>query len=331
MTENPPGSSEPGVAVTGLPGRSVVDRQDGRIVVGYDGSPDSCAALDWAAALAHRTHLPLTVLHVVDYLGQLPGTLPAVPTPQRVEQAVGPPAELVAAEGVHLARTRTDSIDITAVTHVARVAYSLIEHSRDAALLVVGTRGRGELGGAILGSVSFAAVGHAHCPVVVVRGDSRHPPGPDRPIVVGVDASPGSDAAVRLAADRAAAEAAPLLVVAAYQSVSAQVWAEAAGSAVIGRSFAQAAQHAADLAVEAATDLARRHQPGLDVQGRSIEGPAKSVLTATATGAGLLVVGTRGRGGFAGLRLGSVSHNLIHSSPCPIAVTSPASDAPGPQ
>lgn len=298
--------------------------QTAGVIVGYDGSPDSCRALDWAASHAQRHGMPLTVLNVVDYLGQLPGTLPTVPMPHRVEQAAGHPAQQVAAEGVHRARKSADSIDIIALTHTSRVAYSLIEHSRTAALLVVGTRGHGELTGALLGSVAFAVSGHARCPVVVVRGDAAGLPGPDRPIVVGVDGSPGSDTALRFAADTAAGDRAQLLVLAAHQSISAQVWAESLGTGVTGRSFDQAARLAAERAVEASVEEARRRQPNLNVTGRVVTAPVVGALTSAAAGAGLLVVGTRGGGGFAGLRLGSVSHGVIHASPCPVAVIPPA-------
>src|SRR3954462_549709 len=73
--------------------------QTGRVIVGYDGSPDSCAALDWAATHAQRHGLPLTVLNVVDYLGQLPRPGPPLRTPPRVLQAAAEPAEQVADEG----------------------------------------------------------------------------------------------------------------------------------------------------------------------------------------------------------------------------------------
>jgi nucleotide-binding universal stress UspA family protein len=302
--------------------------QTAGMIVGYDGSPDSCRALDWAAAHAQRHGMRLTVLHVVDYLGQLPGTLPTVLLPHRVEQTAGHPAQQVAAEGVHRARKSADSIDITALTHTSRVAYRLIAHSRSAALLVVGTRGHGELSGALLASVAFAVSGHARCPVVVVRGDGVSPPGPDRPIVVGVDGSPGSDAALRFAADTAAAESADLVVLAAHQSISARVWAESLGTEVTGRPFDQTAQQAAERAVEAAVEEALRRQPGLNVTSRVVTGPVLGALTSAAAGAGLLMVGTRGGGGFAGLRLGSVSRGVIHASPCPVAVIPPAEIPP---
>lgn len=69
-----------------------MNSQTGRVIVGYDGSPNSCTALDWVASHAQRHGMPLTVLNVVDYLGQLPGTLPTMPMPHRVEQAAGHPA-----------------------------------------------------------------------------------------------------------------------------------------------------------------------------------------------------------------------------------------------
>jgi nucleotide-binding universal stress UspA family protein len=296
-----------------------MDNQTGRIVVGYDGSPGSCAALDWAAAHAQRRDQPLTVVHVLETVGQLQGTMPTVPRPDRVLAVTGHPAEQITTEGVERARRSAGSIDINAITHVSRVAYSLIENSRNATLLVVGTRGHGELGGALLGSVAFAVSGHAHCPVIVVRGDASHLPGPDRPVVVGVDTSAGSEAALRFAADTAAAAGAPLAVICAYQSLSCQVWFEP-GPGNDVRSFEAAARKAAEQAAQIAVWAATKQQPGLDVQHRTVEAPTTIALSSAGNGAGLLVVGTRGSGGFAGLKLGSVSHGLIHSAPCPVAV-----------
>lgn len=295
-----------------------MNSQTGRIVVGYDGSESADAALDWAASEAERRQLPLTVLHVLNHLDLTPG----VGTPAWVDLATDA-EDAIAAEGIRRARSTAPSIDIQSFTHVDTAAHTLIEHSRDAALLVVGTRGRGETTGALLGSVAFAVSGHAFCPVVIVRGDAGAPVGPSRPVVVGADGSPGADLAVRYAAEVAAGASAPLVIVTAYHSAASQAWAEASVYTLEGEggpTFGSIAAQAAAKIVAAATELALAAQPGIEVRPVVVEGPIAGMLTAASIGSGLLVVGSRGRGGFAGLILGSVGHSVIHSAPCPVAV-----------
>jgi nucleotide-binding universal stress UspA family protein len=298
--------------------KPIVNRETARIVVGYDGSVPANAALDWAAAEAERRGLPLTVLHVLNQLNLTPG----VGTPTWTALATDA-MDAVASDGVQRARKSAPSIDIRGVTHADPVAFTLIESTRDSALLVVGTRGRGEAAGALLGSVAFAVSGHASCPVVIVRGDADEPVGPGRPVVVGVDGSSGSEVAVRYAAGFAAAASAALIVVAAYRSAGSRAWGEAEVYTLEGEggpTFGSLAQEHAGETVAAAGALARTAQPGLEVRELVVEGSTAESLVAAAAGCGLLVVGSRGRGGFAGLMLGSVSHRVIHSAPCPVAV-----------
>jgi len=308
-----------------------MESESGRIVVGYDGSPPSVAALDWAAVEAERRHLPLTVLYVVDrYVtdprGQVEGTpestgLPGLAARRRVR------AGRVVAEAVRRARKTAGSIDITAMTHVARVASTLIRSSRRSALLVVGTRGAGDVAAAHLGSVGFALSAHAQCPVVVVRGDSSQPPGPDRPVAVGVDGSIGAEAALEYAAQVAATASADLIIIVAGRSSVPVGGDEAAASTPAstptpagGPILETMSGRDAQAAMASAVRVTTRLYPDLPVHERVVPGPALEALTAAAAGCGLLVVGARGAGGVAGLMLGSVSHAVIHSAPCPVAV-----------
>lgn len=291
--------------------------QTGRIVVGYDGSDHASAALTWAATEAERRGRGLTVLHVVDYLGLIPSPMGPFGWPENEDDSV----VRIAKSGAELAREVAAQIDVTAVTRVARVPGTLIEFSADADLLVVGTRGHGELAGAVLGSVAFAVSAHAHCPVVVVRGEPVQP-GPDRPVVVGVDGSAGSHEAVRYAADVAAASEAALVVVSSYRTLASETWAEAyvALESEGGPNFESMAREAARTAASAGAQIARQAYPELNISEEIVEGRPAPALAQVAASAGLLVVGSRGHGGFAGLMLGSVSHALIHSAPCPVAV-----------
>jgi nucleotide-binding universal stress UspA family protein len=301
----------------------MMNSQAGRIVIGYDGSTHSQVALDWAAAEARRRDLPLTVLTVFDQVAAVPITFGGSVWPAMFEKE----AIELAEAGARRARTIAMSSEVTAATVCSQVAYGLIKASQEAALLVVGTRGHGEFAGTVLGSVAFAVSAHAHCPVVVVRGEAQQLPGPDRPVVVGVDESAGSQAAVRFAADVAADTGAPLIVASAYLSSASQVWAQATpGLETDGTvSFDSVVRTAATEKASGAIALAQALHPALAVQEVVIDGRAADALATTAKGCGLLVVGSRGRGGFAGLMLGSVSHEVIHSAPCPAACPSVSS------
>jgi nucleotide-binding universal stress UspA family protein len=292
-----------------------------RIVVGFDGSPAAGAAVDWAAAEAVRRDLSLTVVHTVelpDAVAEATGGLGAAAA--RVAAA----AEAITEHGVERARKTAGTHLITSLTGRGSAAKLLVEASRTARLVVVGTRAWGEVPASLLGSTAFAVTAHAHCPVVVVRGSADELPGPRRPVVVGEDGTPESLVALRYAAAAAASAGAPLRVVTAWRPGLIDAWALTAEPG---------ANHDLDLnevvrrvAVETARDganLVREAHPHLEVTSYAAPGPPVPVLCDVASGAGLLVVGSHARGGVASLVLGSVSRGAICSAPCPVAVVRP--------
>src|SRR5699024_2890794 len=150
------------------------------IVVGYDGSAESRAAVHWAASVAKRRGRPLVVATAA---GVDPGS-------ELVREA-----EALSAEGLEQARATAD-IEASAVSPGSGVVASLVKMSEDAELVVMGNRGRGRLRGALLGSAAFSVAIHAHCPVAITRDTIRPLPSSEYPIVVGSDGSPASSAAV---------------------------------------------------------------------------------------------------------------------------------------
>jgi nucleotide-binding universal stress UspA family protein len=163
----------------------------GSIVVGVDGSESSDRALRWAIQQAVLEHRPLTVVHA---------SLAATePDPDAVVTAACTTVEHVA-----------PGLEVQQVRSVADPRQALLQLSADAAMVVVGSRGRRQLRSLVLGSVSVAVVRHAHCPVVVVRpanaGAVRNG------IVVGIDASPESRPVLEFAYREAALRDLPLLV-----------------------------------------------------------------------------------------------------------------------
>lgn len=289
----------------------------GSVVVGYDGSAHGAAAVDWAAREAGRRGVDLHVVYAADYAGVVPPAGAATWLPDVAIEA----AQEVTKEGADRARQAVDGLQVSTQTVIGSVAGCLVEAAREAALLVVGTRGHGELAGALLGSVAFSVSAHAPCPVIVVRGDSTTRPGPERPVLVGVDGSPAAEAALTFAADTAQALNAPLVIAAVWQVDASQTWEAAYWTSVApDRTPAEAARSAAQEVVEQAARTAQQHRPGLATRTEVLSGPVGRALADHAAGAGLLVVGARGRGGFTGLLLGSVSRAVIHRASSPVAV-----------
>ncbi|MGI5129960.1 universal stress protein [Pseudonocardia sp. CA-107938] len=291
------------------------DRAGAPVLVGIDGSPSSLRAARWAAREAVRRGTGLRLVHAF-------GPMPVI-APDRLD--VGLPSD-----GDHrghlLARAR-DDLDAAAVAAVAEAPglrvdsevlpdfpiTCLVAESRHAELVVIGDRGRGGVAGVFLGSVAVALAARAACPVVVVRGD-REPDATD-PVVVGVDGSSVSDAAVAFAFEAAAARGAGLVAVHTWENVLSD-------ELVVG------------IELKTVLDAERRHLvevlaphrarfPGVAVRMQVRMGRPDRALCAAAERAQLVVVGSRGRGAFAGL-FGSVSHALLHRCPCPVVVVRPS-------
>ncbi len=201
---------------------------------------------------------------------------------------------------------------------------ALVELSRDARLIAIGSRGLGGFQGMLAGSTAVALVARGHCPVAVIREQPEGVPPRYGPVVVGVDGSPTSEPALAMAFEEASLRDADLVAV--------HTWAEFASDTA----YAYARQFFVDWeAVETRERelLAERlagwqsRYPEILVR-RVVTGgrPAGSLLKCAAD-AQLLVVGSRGRGVISGMLLGSTSHAMIHHAPCPLLVVRPP--APG--
>ncbi|MFE7874433.1 universal stress protein [Micromonospora humida] len=283
------------------------------VVVGVDGSPASLAAAEQAAHAAVLRGVPLHLVH--GYLHPLGYGVPlnpydlGVPAPSEEAQRM---LERTAAE----LADRWSGLTVQARQVAGGAGATLVEESRRAGLVVVGSRGLGGFTGLLLGSVGAQVAAHAHCPVLVVRPDT--PAGrPDGPVLVGVDGSP----AAGVAADQAAAEAVrrgvPLVLV-------------HVGSTPPERDGADAEQaeagyraHAVRLLAEASAAVRADH-PDVVLREHPVRavGVAQGLVEASAT-ASVLAVGTRGRGGFTGLLLGSVSQAVVQHAHCPVLVAHP--------
>jgi nucleotide-binding universal stress UspA family protein len=291
------------------------------VVVGYDGSPASSAAVDWAAAAAARRNTTLQVLTAVDY-----ASVPVWPgaSTEYLRDVAMDQARSVADEGVSRALSVGAGVQASSVPAAGGAAGALVEASRAASLLVLGRAEHGAFTSALLGARSLTVIAHACCPVMLVPTGPVLPPGPGHPVVVGVDGSPAATSALAFAADVAAGWGAPLTVMSVWQVPSSETWARAYWDAAPQDSgLHNAKRQRAEQVVQEAVNRVRAEHPDVDVTGQAVEGRAGQALAAASADAGVVVVGSRGHGGFTGMLLGSVSHAVLHAARGPVAVIQP--------
>jgi nucleotide-binding universal stress UspA family protein len=299
-----------------------------RVVVGVDGTVGSRAALvyAWAAAAARGGALEVVGTYDVDPVWMDPADYDSTLADSlraSMEQAVSRLVRDVRADD---AVTGLPEVPISIVVTTGPPAQTLVDLSRDAALLVVGRRGRGGARGAMLGSVALHCSLHARCPVVVAHPVAGDPAEPAR-VVVGIDGSERSRAALVAAVAEAGHRAARVEAVAAYELPD--LWSGMASTIVPSAEQLHAAVEArAHAFVKDVMYLlvGEGGRPGVHVE--IVEGPAHDVLVARAQGAALLVVGSAGKGELRSLLLGSVALHCAMYAPCPVMVVHPRPDRP---
>ncbi|WP_238012283.1 universal stress protein [Dactylosporangium sp. AC04546] len=278
--------------------------QTQRIIVGYDGSVEAREAVDWAADEADRTGLPLRIV----YAYQL--AWPAAALYGRVTEVLLADSEERGDHTIHdiveHVRRRRPTVEVSGVaTHAEPAPMLLGQAAAGTRLLVVGNRGGGGMSNLLLGSISQQVATHARVPVAVVRGRTG---ATDGPVVVGVDGSASTDAALGLAFEAAAARGAEVVAVRAYSPPS---------PAVVPLSAVEADERNA---LEASLAGWAEKYPGTRLTALLAVGRAAQVLVGMSHTAQLVVVGSRGHGGFTGLLLGSVGQQLMHHAECPVLI-----------
>lgn len=284
------------------------------IVVGYTGTADATPALEIAARLSRRIPSPLRIVHAFD--------LPTMDVP--MGPGIDPPsqheAEEWCAEVIQDGESRATelgAVDVTSTVALGPAPGALIGQAGPDDLIVVGHRSRGEFAAALLGSVAMQVSAHAPCPVLVITKNARTEV--SGPIVVGVDGSEPSRKAAEFAASWADHFGVDLIMVAAWQPQTMVGMAGGWALPMMHDAGDQIEQGTVDMLEEIAAPLREAH-PGLTITTRAGTGDPADVLLHAADGATALVVGSRGRGGFAGLLLGSVSHRVLSGAPVPVAI-----------
>jgi nucleotide-binding universal stress UspA family protein len=269
--------------------------------------------LTWALDEGRRRSAPVRVVYVLEW----PVHLEPI-----VQRPIGWPdsqfrrdAEFVVEEAAADAARSQPDVTVRSVVLEGPVAATLCTLSAHAQMIVLGQRGVGGFGGLLVGSVSLAVSAHAHCPVVVVRGSSPEVR-LDLPVAVGVDDSVTAKLAVGFAFEEAESRGVGLVAVRAWQPPHVP-WRTDVRPLVLDTDELETAEHHA---LHAALTPSRDRYPAVPTTTRLVPGNATHALVTQSAEAQLVVVGSRGRGGFAGLLLGSVSHQLLHHSHCPVAV-----------
>ena len=284
------------------------------VVVGTDGSESSFAAVTWAAREARLHRCPV---HVVAALG--------APTPYGDGIRLPPSyfADRDRAVHGHLDRAAaivrtvdhaTPVIEITSEILAGPARPALIEASKSARMVVVGSRGLGQVTAALAGSVAVALTAHAHCPVVVLREPSAGATDIGE-VVVGVDGTDNSRPALAAGFEEASLRGVGL--------VAMHTWSPFTLSTVFDDQLdlpwdeVEVAEQA--VLAESLAGWAERY-PQTPVTRSVVRGNSAEQLRDRSADADLLVVGTHGRGGFAGMLVGSTSTVLLHSATCPLMI-----------
>ncbi|MGC0418116.1 universal stress protein [Embleya sp. AB8] len=280
------------------------------IVVGVEHTDAGRLAVVWAADEAARRGLPLRLVHALDWPPGIDHDTAPNPHRQTWSDRFRSAGLRALDEARELATSRHPGLAAeTVLAHGAPVPV-LREHTRDAAMLVLGSR-RLSAATELLttGGIAVPLTAHATCPVVVVRVP-EHTTADPATIVVGVDGSAHSEPAVAYAFDEAARRGATIVAVAVRQP---------SGGLLAGLQMGEEMQEGRLRLAETLAGWTEKY-PNVPVRREVAVGHPVKVLRDAAEHALCLVVGTRGRGGFTGLLLGSVGHGLIHHARCPLVI-----------
>jgi nucleotide-binding universal stress UspA family protein len=289
------------------------------IVVGVDGSPPSKSAVQWAAHEARTRNVPLTLIHVVvtPAWGPTPWLLSEAPLPLPAEEdsALEEAGQKILGEAVKIAEDSAEddvAFEIKSELYFSVPVSTLVNLSKQARMVVVGCRGQNTLSRVLFGSVSNGLIHHAHCPVAVIPDSAQSTPVRSKlPVVVGVDGSAASELATEIAFDEASRRGVDLVALHAYR--------DADLPKVLNVQWSGDHPIPPQALAHRLTRWLERY-PDVTIHPRIVcDNPARHLIEESQS-AQLVVVGSRGRGGFAGMLLGSVSTAVALTATVPVIV-----------
>jgi nucleotide-binding universal stress UspA family protein len=283
------------------------------VLVGVDGSADSLAAVDLALREAALRNLPVHVLYA-DPWAHHAGWAEADPDASLTEELLVDPHLVLRTALKHAAATGTGTTAVGGEVLAGDPATVLVRESARADLVVLGHRGRGGFPELLLGSVAAKVSAHAACPVLVTRGV----PPREGDVLVGVDDSFAPSPALGFAFREAALRGVGLVAVHAWTGPY------LSGPSDLLVYDPELARRDLERLLAEAVGNSRDGYPEVPVSTRLVWGRPTRTLVVACHGAQLAVLGPRGAGVLPGLRLGSVTHALLHHAPCPVAVVPPA-------
>ncbi|WP_375481408.1 universal stress protein [uncultured Mycobacterium sp.] len=282
------------------------------VVVGIDGSTGSDAAVQWAAREAAMRKLRLTVVRAMPAPTLPWPTVPALDEFCRRQEA---DARSIINDAVKLAEGRRVGgrpAEIDSQFFFSGPVPTLVDMSKDADMVVVGARGLGTLQRLLLGSVSTGLVHHARCPVAVIHSAaSPTPRAVHAPVLLGVDGSPASELATAIAFEEASLRGVGLLAI--------HAWSDAEIAHVSGIEWSGLQTQAEEILAERLAGWQERY-PDVTVHRAVVYARPAAHLLDRSEQAQLVVVGSHGRGGFAGMLLGSVSTAVAQAAQVPVIV-----------
>ena len=282
------------------------------IVVGVDESPAAKVAVQWAARDAELRKIPLTLVHA---------TSPEVATWPNVRL----PAGLARWHRDHGRRLVDDAFKVAeeatqhggpAEVHTeilpSAAVPTLVDLSKDAEMVVMGCRGSGRWPGRLMGSVSSGLLHYAHCPVAIIHDEDPLMPHPSKaPVLVGIDGSSASELATAIAFDEASRRDVGLIAVHAWSDVDVSEWP--------GIDWPATQSMAEEVLAERLAGWQEQY-PDVQVSRTVVRDEPARQLVQRSEEAQLVVVGSRGRGGFAGMLVGSVGETVAQMARMPVIV-----------
>ena len=281
------------------------------IAVAVDGSAESDAAVRWAAREALVRKADVTLVHVI---APVVVTWPVGYLRARYAEWQEENAQHVIEQAQKIFHAEVANELLPSVrAHVLHdyVAPGLVAVSRGAEMIAAGSRGLGAISGTLLGSISRTLLHHARCPVAIIHANEADAQHSNGPVLVGIDGSPASEAATALAFDEASRRNVDL--------VALHAWSDIGITPVLGMDWRGFEDQGHEVLAERLAGWQEQY-PDVHIQRRIVcDRPARWLVDESEESQ-LVVLGSRGRGGFAGLLIGSVSTAVAEAAKCPVLV-----------